>query len=315
MVVVQRLRVVLAAEAVAQGDEQPAVVAEHQLAAEVQAAGHQRRLAEDHLHVGQPLGAYTSFVDLSNVAPDVSRTLTISGTPSLAAQFVDYLVLGVEHIFTGYDHIAFLLGLLLIDVLLFAPALRIALDQIELRSGVDINFQRARGSLFTGRLELGDVGRAGVGMDQRCVGLETQAQRRHTGEHAVLIRRQVTQHDGQRGLVIDAGVNVLFTSFWYDHDVVPAQPFGGLSEPTVMYGPLCMNIDVVRDTVSFPPMRAGDRVVFRNVGAYNVTQWMQFITLRPAVVMVGRDGQVATIRRAELLSDLESLEEVPAWLR
>ena len=31
--------------------------------------------------------------------------------------------------------------------------------------------------------------------------------------------------------------------------------------------------------------------------------------------MVGRDGRVATIRRAELLSDLESLEEVPAWLR
>lgn len=29
--------------------------------------------------IGQPLGAYTSFVDLSNVAPDVSRTLTISG--------------------------------------------------------------------------------------------------------------------------------------------------------------------------------------------------------------------------------------------
>lgn len=50
-----------------------------------------------------------------------------------------------------------LIGLLLIDLLLFAPALRIALDQIELRSGVDIGFQHARGSLFTGRLELGEV--------------------------------------------------------------------------------------------------------------------------------------------------------------
>jgi hypothetical protein len=50
-----------------------------------------------------------------------------------------------------------LIGLLLIDLLLFAPALRIALDQIELRSGVDISFQHARGSLFTGRLELGEV--------------------------------------------------------------------------------------------------------------------------------------------------------------
>ena len=120
--------------------------------------------------------------------------------------------------------------------------------------------------------------------------------------------------DGQRGLVIDAGVNVLFTSFWYDHDVVPAQPFGGLSEPTVMYGPLCMHIDVVRDTMSFPPMRTGDRVVFRNVGAYNVTQWMQFITYRPAVVMIAADGRHGIIRKREDLSTLLACEELPAWL-
>lgn len=50
-----------------------------------------------------------------------------------------------------------LAGLILIDLLLFAPALRIALDQVELRSGVDVDFQRARGSLFTGHLELTDV--------------------------------------------------------------------------------------------------------------------------------------------------------------
>lgn len=120
--------------------------------------------------------------------------------------------------------------------------------------------------------------------------------------------------DGQRGLVIDAGVNVLFTSFWYDHDVVPAQPFGGLSEPTVMYGPLCMNIDVVRDTIQFPPMRPGEQVVFRHVGAYNVTQWMQFITYRPAVVMVGADGRHGVIRKREQLETLLASEEVPSWL-
>ena len=121
--------------------------------------------------------------------------------------------------------------------------------------------------------------------------------------------------DGRRALVIDAGVNLLFTSFWYKHDVLPAQQTAGTQEPTVLYGPLCMNIDVLRDAVQLPPLEAGERLVFRNVGAYNVTQWMQFITLRPAVVMIGRQGSVATIRRAELLSDLEALEEVPAWLR
>ena len=121
--------------------------------------------------------------------------------------------------------------------------------------------------------------------------------------------------DGRRGLVLDGGVNLLFTSFWYKHDVVPAQEFRGMLEPTVMYGPLCMNIDVMRDTMSFPPISAGDRLVFKNVGAYNVTQWHQFITLRPAVVMIGADGRASRIRRAETLADFVSIEEVPEWLR
>jgi diaminopimelate decarboxylase len=120
---------------------------------------------------------------------------------------------------------------------------------------------------------------------------------------------------GRQSLVLDAGVNLLFTSFWYKHDVVPAHDHDRSSEPTVMYGPLCMNIDEVRETQEFPGMLPGERVVFRNVGAYNNTQWMQFITLRPAVVMVGLDGQVAKIRRAEQLSDLVDLETVPTWLR
>jgi hypothetical protein len=85
------------------------------------------------------------------------------------------------------------------------------------------------------------------------------------------------QPDGRRGLVVDAGVNLLFTSFWYKHDVAAAQETPGVPEPTVIYGPLCMNIDVMRDSVNLPPLGVGDRLLFRNVGAYNVTQWMQFI--------------------------------------
>jgi diaminopimelate decarboxylase len=66
--------------------------------------------------------------------------------------------------------------------------------------------------------------------------------------------------------------------------------------------------------VQLPPLSAGDRIVFRNVGAYNVTQWMQFITMRPAVVMVGAEGRVARIRRAEQVEDLVGVEGVPEWL-
>lgn len=121
--------------------------------------------------------------------------------------------------------------------------------------------------------------------------------------------------DGQRGLVLDAGVNLLFTSFWYNHAVAPAQPAAGTAEPTRLYGPLCMNIDVLRESVKLPPMSPGERVVFRNAGAYNMTQWMQFITLRPAAVMIGTAGDIDVIRRAETVDDLCGFEQVPAWLR
>jgi diaminopimelate decarboxylase len=120
--------------------------------------------------------------------------------------------------------------------------------------------------------------------------------------------------DGRDGLIVDAGVNVLFTSFWYNHTVVPAQEFRGTPEPTVIFGPLCMNIDVMRDTLLFPPVKVGDRLVFGSVGAYNVTQWMQFITYRPAVVLIGLDGKHALIRRREDLETVLGPEEIPEWL-
>jgi diaminopimelate decarboxylase len=120
---------------------------------------------------------------------------------------------------------------------------------------------------------------------------------------------------GQRALVLDAGVNLLFTSFWYQHEVAPLQEIRGALEPTVLYGPLCMNIDVLRDSVALPPLQAGEGVAFRNVGAYNVTQWMQFIALRPAIVMIGQDGKAHRIRKAETVDDLISFEEAPECLR
>ena len=120
--------------------------------------------------------------------------------------------------------------------------------------------------------------------------------------------------DGEKAVVLDAGVNILPTAFWYRHDMMPAQPASGAPEPTVFYGPLCMNIDVVRPSMLFPPVRVGDRVVIRNVGAYNVTQWMQFITLRPNVVMIAADGRYDLIRRRETLETLLEQERVPEWL-
>jgi diaminopimelate decarboxylase len=120
---------------------------------------------------------------------------------------------------------------------------------------------------------------------------------------------------GERGLVLDAGLNVLYTAHWYAHSVVAAQAVAGPEEPTTLHGPLCMNIDTLRRGAMLPPLEAGDRVILSPVGAYNVTQWMQFSQPRPAVVMIGTDGEAHLIRRAETIDDVKGPECLPGHLR
>ncbi len=120
--------------------------------------------------------------------------------------------------------------------------------------------------------------------------------------------------DGRRSTIIDIGVNILFTSFWYDHKITPAQPFTQYTEDTVLYGPLCMNIDIVRDNISLPLLNKGDKIVVHSVGAYNMTQWMQFITLRPKVVLIDKESKTHIIRENESLQNLIELERLPDHL-
>lgn len=121
--------------------------------------------------------------------------------------------------------------------------------------------------------------------------------------------------DGRRAAILDAGINILFTAFWYNHQVRPLNPLDGIAEETVLYGPLCMNIDVVRQSIFLPPLDIGDALVISPVGAYNNTQWMQFIQQRPAVVLVMENGQAEAIRVAETLPTINECERLPAHLQ
>lgn len=121
--------------------------------------------------------------------------------------------------------------------------------------------------------------------------------------------------DGRRATIMNFGVNILFTSFWYDHKISPAQHFGQYFEDTVLYGPLCMNIDVVRENISFPPLKKDDHVVVHTVGAYNMTQWMQFIAMRPAIVMIDMDNKPHLIRKKETINSIQNEEVMPAYLK
>jgi diaminopimelate decarboxylase len=121
--------------------------------------------------------------------------------------------------------------------------------------------------------------------------------------------------DGRRATILDFGVNTLFTAFWYDHQVSTTKSYGQHTEEMIMYGPLCMNIDVVRESITMPLIEKGDQVVVHKVGAYNMTQWMQFITLRPNIVLIDRESKTHIIRKAETVESMQSAELIPAYLK
>jgi diaminopimelate decarboxylase len=116
------------------------------------------------------------------------------------------------------------------------------------------------------------------------------------------------------GYVVDAGINLLYTAAWYQFDVRPSQFVDSPPIPSRLYGPLCMAIDVIRDNVDLPPLTAGDVLTLHPVGAYNVVQSMQFISYRPAVVLIGENGKPDVIRCRETLEDIDRPERLPVHL-
>ncbi len=121
--------------------------------------------------------------------------------------------------------------------------------------------------------------------------------------------------DGRRAYVIDAGLNLLYTAFWYKYNIEVDAEVEGKLEPCVVYGPLCMNIDCIEEQAYLPPLPRGSRLIISPVGAYNVTQWLQFIHYRPSVVLITESGDTELIREKEDLEYVVSKEKLPDRLR
>ncbi|KUG26387.1 diaminopimelate decarboxylase [hydrocarbon metagenome] len=121
--------------------------------------------------------------------------------------------------------------------------------------------------------------------------------------------------DGRKSYIADAGINLLYTAFWYKYNIETDRQVDGTNEPAIVNGPLCMNIDVIEEGTLLPPMEKGTRLILSPVGAYNVTQWMQFIEYRPNVVLIGENKELDIIREAEDLSDITRREKLPERLK
>lgn len=124
----------------------------------------------------------------------------------------------------------------------------------------------------------------------------------------------IINEDAKASYVLDAGTNLLYTAAWYQINAYPARIINAPLIPSRLYGSLCMAIDVIRQHIDLPPLKLNDIVTLHPVGAYNVSQSMQFITYRPAVVLISEKGIPELIRRGEKLEDVDGPEQLPAHL-
>lgn len=115
---------------------------------------------------------------------------------------------------------------------------------------------------------------------------------------------------GAKTIIVDAGVNLLPTAFWFKHDISPIRSAGMSVEEVNICGPLCMQIDVLRQGIRLPPLQKGHTLVIKNTGAYNFSQSMQFIFTRPAIVLLN-NGKAEYVKLPETTQDIRRLERVP----
>ena len=114
--------------------------------------------------------------------------------------------------------------------------------------------------------------------------------------------------DAKKGYILDAGVNLLYTSTWFNFNIELDKRYEGDSEPSMLNGPLCMNIDVIEEHLMLPPLDRGSVLTISPVGAYNYTQAMQFIRYKPAAVMIDTDGKPRLIKDVDDLATINYRE-------
>lgn len=114
--------------------------------------------------------------------------------------------------------------------------------------------------------------------------------------------------NGESRIIIDAGINHLPTSLWRWQEIEPvSEPQGDLRETTV-YGPLCLQTDIIAKA-KLPKLNSGDKLVIKNVGAYNISQSSSFIFPRPSVLIV-ENGEARVLRRAEVVENIFLFEKI-----
>jgi diaminopimelate decarboxylase len=129
-------------------------------------------------------------------------------------------------------------------------------------------------------------------------------------EAGAVVTRVVSKHGDSEGcsIVTDAGINTVPSAQGLSHEIRNLSRPDNPNGPVDVRGPLCMQNDCLSRELLLPEPEPGDILCIYETGAYDFSHSLQFIRLRPAVVILSQDGSPRLVRRAERPADLLALE-------
>ena len=100
--------------------------------------------------------------------------------------------------------------------------------------------------------------------------------------------------DGRWWYYLDDGLYGSYSGQMYDHSVFPVDALrsGAETYPSVLAGPTCDSIDVVREKLKLPKLEIGDLVVGRAMGAYTWASASEFNFFPKATVLALDQGRL-----------------------
>jgi diaminopimelate decarboxylase len=121
-------------------------------------------------------------------------------------------------------------------------------------------------------------------------------------------------HGNLATIIMDAGLNVLPSAYWYRYHPLPIQNTSQAAwQHTRLCGPMNMQTDVVRQRIKLPSLRPDDTLLIPSVGAYNQSQSSAID--QPACVLVGDDQTVHLIQEAKQWQAACQHDRIPEKLR
>lgn len=129
-----------------------------------------------------------------------------------------------------------------------------------------------------------------------------------TGPHGVLVTRAINHKDTYRHFVgVDACMSALMRPGMYGayhHIDVLGKTSSAADAPVDVVGSLCENNDKFAIERPLPPVDDGDLLIIQDTGAHGHAMGFNYNgRLRPQELLLGANGQVERIRRAETLQD------------